>query len=386
VRDLGVTTIRDGFANWADIEPKRGRGYRFEPFDDLVQKASDRGIEIVALVYPYPTWATGAKAVPLTEPLTPVRYELPKREFEGDFRRFVRAMVTRYCGQRPESLRLKVPVRHWILNNELDACPVSLDEYAVWLRILHEEVKAIDPGAKVMPMGFSTWRPDRSDTGTWRVKELLASRNLQGPGYPYFDILAYHSYPYDFINNLYIINVAEATARWCLSKHAVNTETWLMEAGSSNTDPTVQADQAIKVVVHAASTGISRVYLFTLWDYGDARTPQAWGVLAKAPWGQLPVRKPSFFAYQTLVRMIGQNRGVQFLGPGRYRAKLPDGKAVYIVWSEEPNTGKPDFLTGRIRGTDLRGTQQEIDANVLTINNHPQLIGPLQQAAERTNP
>ncbi len=84
--------------------------------------------------------------------------------------------------------------------------------------------------------------------------------------------------------------------------------------------------------------------------------------------------------------MIGQNRGVQFLGPGRYRAKLPDRKVVYIVWSEEPNTGKPDFLTGRIRVTDLRGMQQEIDADVLTINNHPQLIGPLQQVAERTNP
>jgi hypothetical protein len=84
--------------------------------------------------------------------------------------------------------------------------------------------------------------------------------------------------------------------------------------------------------------------------------------------------------------MIGKNRGVQFLGPGRYRAKLPDGKAIYIVWSEEPNTGKPDFLTGRIRVTDLRGKRQEIDANKLTISGHPQLIEPLQQVAEKTNP
>ncbi len=54
-----------------------------------------------------------------------------------------------------------------------------------------------------------------------------------------------------------------------------------MEAGSKNNDPTVQADQWIKVVVHAASTGISRVYLFTLWDYSGDKTPEAWGVLAK---------------------------------------------------------------------------------------------------------
>ncbi len=137
------------FGNWADIEPERGKGYRFEPFDDLVQKASDRGIEIIALVYPDPRRGPPApRRCRSSEPVRhTIRYELPKRECEeSDFRRFVRAMVTRYCGQRPESLRAE-SARSAIGFSTMSwmPVPVSLDEYAVWLKIFHEEVKAIDP-------------------------------------------------------------------------------------------------------------------------------------------------------------------------------------------------------------------------------------------------
>jgi hypothetical protein len=33
-RDSGVTTIRETFMNWAEIEPERGKGYHFAEFDD----------------------------------------------------------------------------------------------------------------------------------------------------------------------------------------------------------------------------------------------------------------------------------------------------------------------------------------------------------------
>ena len=63
-RDLGVTAMRETFMNWAEIEPVQGKGYQFDAFDDIARKASERGIEILALAYPYPTWATGKEPTP----------------------------------------------------------------------------------------------------------------------------------------------------------------------------------------------------------------------------------------------------------------------------------------------------------------------------------
>ena len=62
VRALGVTSIRETFMNWAEIEPTRGGGYNYSPFDDFARKAADRDLEVIALFYPFPPWATG-KAV-----------------------------------------------------------------------------------------------------------------------------------------------------------------------------------------------------------------------------------------------------------------------------------------------------------------------------------
>lgn len=115
VRELGVTTIRDDWG-WAGFEPEQGKGYRFAEHDDLVRKASERDIEVVAMVYAFPEWATGAKLAPPNSP-TVIMLQLPQRQFEPDFRRFVRELAIRYSGQRPKSLPLKQPIRKWIFAN-----------------------------------------------------------------------------------------------------------------------------------------------------------------------------------------------------------------------------------------------------------------------------
>lgn len=370
VRDLGATTIRETFMNWAEIEPEQGKGYRFEVFDDIAQKASERGIEIVALAYPFPCWATGTTPAPAGE--TKGMLELPRREFEADFRRFVRTVVTRYCGQHPASLRLILPIRTWILSNELDiAGPkanTSPDDYAFWLKAFHEEVKEVDPGAKVVTLGLA--KPIHDDY----FPKVLASKNLQGPGYPYFDIVAYHKYllapKTDAAASLPEMNDIQAVVRRRLDEHKINADLWITETGSCNFDFQAQCDINMMGVVHAASTGVRRVYLHGLWDM----TGYGGGILEDTPSGQVPVRKPLFVAYQTLLRMIGQNEGVQFLGPGRYRALLPGNKSVYIVWSMVPTKDKLDFLKERIRVTNLQGKQQEINANELTFSSHPVFI------------
>lgn len=370
VRELGVTTMRETFMNWAEIEPERGKAYQFEVFDDIARKASDRGIEIVALAYPFPSWATGAKATPANQRFTPM-WQLPQRQFEVDFRRFVHAMVARYCGQKAESLPLRLPIRHWIFSNELDQFKVSPDEYALWLKVFYEEVKAVDPGATVTTMGF-TW--PATPVGITFLQGMLASKSLQGPAYPYFDVVAYHVYPFDCVPNIYVMNLAEGHTRWRLYDHKINTELWLTETGATRGGPDKQMDLAIKAVVHAASTGVRRVYLQGLWDI------PGWGgsVLKNTPSGQVPVRKPLFGAYQTLLGMIGENEGVQFLGPGRYRAWLSGGKSIYIVWDEGTAKVRGGLPEGRIRITTLERKQRETRADQFTPNSHPALVEALE--------
>jgi hypothetical protein len=144
---------------------------------------------------------------------------------------------------------------------------------------------------------------------------------------------------------------------------------WFSETGVSNPNAAAQAGQAIKVVVHAASTGVTRVMLHGLWSipgWDDG------GVLENTPSGQVPVRRLSFTAYQTLLRIIGKNEGVRRLGPGQYRAALPGGGAVYVLWAEAGG-GKLDFQ-GRLRVTDLKGRPRELDAKELTLTGQPVFV------------
>lgn len=387
VRDLGVTTMRETFMNWAEIEPEQGKGYQFDAFDDIARKASERDIELLALAYPFPPWATGTRPTPPDQVFTPM-LRLPERQFEADFRRFVRTVVTRYCGRHAESLPLEHPIRHWIFGNEFDIPDYKLspDEYAFWLKAFYEEVKAADPGAQVSPMGYcNPWYPNFLD-------RFLSSNNLQGPAYPYFDFFTYHVYPFnDFGDTLWTslngcgdfssMDVAANRIRTCLQKHGVEVDLWLDETGASRVDGAEQAELAIKTVVHGASTGVRRVYLHGLWDLTippDKNINNCWGVLENTPSGQVPVRKPSFTAYQTMLRLIGRNEGVHCLAPGRYQATLPGGKSVYILWSEPAKEGKPEFLKGNIRVTTLQNQQETIDATGLVLTKHPVFIEPVE--------
>ncbi len=365
VRDLGCKSIRESFMNWAEIEPERGKGYQWGAFDDIALKASERGIEIIALAYPFPCWATGVAPTPPDQLFT-LMYHLPKREFEKDFRSFMSAVVKRYCGRYPDSLPAKMPIRKWIFSNELDAFGVPADDYAFWQRAFWEEVKGADPGATVITMGFS-----HPANYLAFLEAFLNSPNLKGPAYPYFDVFAFHCYPVNYDPNIYVMNADEGYVRRALTAHAIDVDIWLMETGDRSVNEVKQASQDIKYLLHGASTGVRRVNLHGLWEIGSE---DHWGVLGDTPSGQVPVRKPSFTAFQTLLAKIGNNRGIEFLGPGRYRALLPGGKYIYVLWSEGPNTELMGLLTGSVRVTNLRNEESTVAADRLKLTEEPVFV------------
>jgi hypothetical protein len=379
-RDSGVTTIRETFMNWAEIEPERGKGYHFAEFDDIAAKASERGIEIVAIAFPYPPWATGVREEQKSDYV--FLGVLPRPTYDSDFRRFVRTTVARYCGCKSDSLSLKIPIRQWIFFNEPDATRANPDEYAHWLKIFYDEVKSVDPDAKVIAPSVATaglaFGISRIDAiSPTFLTNLLNSKELLGPHYPYFDILDFHCYPmgYGPVTGLYAFNAAYGYVRQILKDHNLEMEVRLTETGDNSPDFALQASNDIKILIHAASVGVSRVYLHGLWDYAS---PELWGVVENTVSGKPPIRKPSFYALQTFMRKVGDNRGVDFLGPGEYRVGLPMNKAIFLLWAEGPNTSAPCLLHGRVDVTALDGSEQKIDVRDLKLTQQPVFVQQIE--------
>ena len=171
----------------------------------------------------------------------------------------------------------------------------------------------------------------------------------------------------------YGINIADQFVGGVLRAHKLNLPLWITEIGDSSPNDKVQADRLIQYVIHAASIGVQRVYVFGQGDYGTSH----WGLLEDTPSGEVPVRKPSFIAYQTLLGKISDNQGVEFLGPGRYRVLRPVSGPVYVLWADGAFSQSPGFLRGLLRVTSLDNQSQEIDAAHLVLSEHPVLVEPV---------
>jgi hypothetical protein len=377
LRELGVASVRDAIINWAEIQPQREGPYDFGYLDDLVSKASDRGIDVLALAYFFPPWATVGEDRPWNFP-DDGRYKLPMRKYEAEFRKFVRASVGRYCGCRPESLPLKLPVRQIVFMNETEGYGGEFlppDEYAHWLRIFSEEVRTIDPQIQVVA-------PALAAPGHWHqnylqgefLDRLLDSKELAGPGWPYFDIVDYHPYPSAYGTaqpELFAVDAATSYVRGTLARHGLRMPLWITELGDNSSDEITQADRVVEYVIHAASVGVERVYVFGMADYGSKNH---WGLLRDTPSRQPPVPKPAFVAFKTLLSKMVDNQRVDFLGPGRYRVFRKGKPNLYVLWAAGESTSALYFLHGQLRVTDLTGHAQTMDAADFKLDVNPLLV------------
>lgn len=120
VRAAQPRWVRAGDVLWADIEPVRGGGYRWDVLahiDANVARLRAAGIEPTLVIQRSPAWA---QSVPgrLCSP--------PKPENLDDFARFAQALAARYAGQ----------VDYWEIWNEPDFAPAAVadaDGIGCWL-------------------------------------------------------------------------------------------------------------------------------------------------------------------------------------------------------------------------------------------------------------
>lgn len=414
MREAGLRDLREALLQWGEVEPERGAPYDFSLSDGLVRAAGERGIEILGLFTALPLWATTDQPGPYARNMSPQdpRTFPPRREFEGDFRRFVYSAVRRYGSTEDSLPGLKKPVRYWEFYNEVDAGWWQDPEvYGYWLKAFYEEVKRADPEAHVVLAGLASAAISVASAPHEHapdyLERLLASAALQGPEFPYFDVVNIHDYPMvygsqvisgevrrEFMSRnagleprgvitgyeplLFSLNVMKAYLQRVMDTHQLQLPIWLTEIGDNSqfTGPREQAARLIKYLVHAASLGFERVYQFCFYDLGTEPGQGEWGLVKLAAPGKEPSHKPSFDAVKTFIKAYGDSRQVDFLGPGIYRLNYPDERRAYCLWRDSttpPNT-LPSEIRGRLRVVHWDGSESRLSSSQLKLTEMPVIV------------
>jgi hypothetical protein len=192
----GVETVRAVF-DWAYAEPYAtwkkvpagvkdqftnvdGVPIRFNQMDEIVAEAASHGMTVLPVVLYTPPWDAS--------PHPPQDFAIPRSD--APYARFLTALVHRY-GPNGSFFRTQppaVPIRMWQIWNEPNITTYwpqhpYQQRYVKLLRISHNAIKAVDPGAKIVLAGL----PNFSWTQMQRIYKIKGAAKL-------FDVVAVHPY------------------------------------------------------------------------------------------------------------------------------------------------------------------------------------------------
>jgi hypothetical protein len=202
-QDMGASYVRLNSFSWRRIQPNNNRQFLWEaaaPFDAQFFAAQQAGLKAVVIVDDAPRWATQR----------PTACGALKREHFQSLANFMTQVIARYS-QPPYN------VKYWELGNEVDIDPslVPIDNmfgcwgnqndpyygggyYGEMLKVVAPAIRAADPEAKIVFGGLLLDSPNTPKTDPTRKgrSELFFEGALRAGAGPYFDILAFHSYPF----------------------------------------------------------------------------------------------------------------------------------------------------------------------------------------------
>jgi len=176
IRDMGFTWVKQSFA-WRDIEGLGKGQYAWKVADDLVRRATKRGLKIIARIDRQPFWAQA----PGTEPLE----NAPPANLQ-DFADFCYALADRYRGRIHAYQVWNEPN----LSREWGGQPPDPAGYVELLKACYVAIKRADPNALVISAGMAP-------TGTWTEgimpDAMFVERMYEAGAAPYFDLLGAHA-------------------------------------------------------------------------------------------------------------------------------------------------------------------------------------------------
>ena len=174
----GVQSIRLGL-NWGSVQPTRGGEYQWGGFDGQLEAAAKAGIRVLPFFAGAPTWAVPSVTVPATGGAKAPAHLPVSGTGRTAWIAFISAAIARYgvngtfWAEHPTVPKL--PLRTWQIWNEPNfkyfVARPNPAEYGQLVKISHNAMKAIDPGAKAILAGLFA-RPKGSRTAKGKHKSL----------------------------------------------------------------------------------------------------------------------------------------------------------------------------------------------------------------------
>ncbi len=329
--ELGVTWKRAGF----DIlNPD------FKPMDNQVMACQKAGIILHVIIdLPFP--------------------EIPPDEFA----RRVKEVVERYDGDGVNDMsELKFPVRHYEIMNEIHSRPEwSLETYKEYYVKAYEAIKEACSECKVSPSSFIG--PDRE------YLSFLKENSLK------FDFLSYHSY----VDYLEVDRLMEILQELGLK----NIEIWVTESQFGGMEKKLErseeevAEALVKSYVYALAKGIAKVSPSEL----KAKEYFPEGLKHSCLIDVDGRRKPAFYAYKTLIKMIDGFNEARIISKNPFLAEFKfKNKVIYVAWGK----GKLP-LEGRAYLVDMYGKEiGEVDLSEYELKDELVYIELAKPAPETT--
>jgi hypothetical protein len=330
VSELGIPLVRDSVMNWGLLQPRADRPIDFAKSDSAVRTLQATGAGLLVVFRGIPGWATETPNLVAIDP------GLPPRQQAAAFDAFVQKYVERYDGDgRSDMPGLRGKVEGYQFMSEMEDIPTA--EYAYWLKLFCQAVKAADPQAVVVLGGLKSpgIRIFNGPSGDYAryLEHLLAEDELAGPGYPYFDVAAFHNFPGQYPGRP-AYDDAVAYIRQTLADHKLSLPVWLTSTGAAGTpkEEAGQADSLVKWLLKVRTIGVDRVYLARLCDGpGPGPVPEA-GLARVGGRGELAC-KPAFGAIARLLQQTRDRPEVRLRNEGVYT--LTGSDTVYVIWKEE---------------------------------------------------
>jgi hypothetical protein len=246
MRAARIGSVRWPFT-WSGLQPTRSGGYLWTSTDEVVAAAARQRLTVLPFLYATPGWLAGKYT---TLPVSSARQR-------SAWSAFVRAAVERY-GPRgtfwsehaPGSAEPlpRMPIRTWQIWNEANffyfAFPVSPSHYARILKLAHQAVKSVDPGATVLLSGLFG-EPDEGGRSGMDAADFLAAL-YRVPGIKAnFDAVALHPYAVDAET---LAEMVEDMREVVLDNHDPRSGIYITEMGwgSQNNFQQVAFEQGIR--------------------------------------------------------------------------------------------------------------------------------------------
>lgn len=315
VRDLGVTWTRSPL-RWSWIEPSRGN-FKWRKLEEALELP----LTYVITLRFEAAWATNcnrkdASCFP---------------ENEGDLRNFVSQVVKRCKGK----------VLYWQIENEPYASPFfnrywddSMENLVRLTKIAAEEIRKIDPSAKIILAGIPAGRDDRGRT-IFEVDNIRKNiLTVMEKAKDYFDIVDIHLYGQTDLIPKKIDQLKELMLQTGNSNKLIFSTENSIEFLRPVPNKIEQAQDIAKRFTLTYANGVSLALYFLYRDNSTDRGTQVLGLLDSS--GN---PKPAYYAFRQFVeKTAGFTKVSKIAGPSGvsiYAYSTPRG-IVYLAWAQSP--------------------------------------------------